>query len=251
MGIDFLDIMYRVERSFGIRLDVRKDFDFSSGKYLVGDFYDLVERKVCAASKEILESQNYREKIFRDVKQALSEELDIEDNWTEETTVRQLYEQIPESRRKKTWINFGGENKNPLINTVENILRSRIHGNLWFAWGGYVFCVFILSFFIGQFFFQSGLLTFLICFFPGSLLWSIIWEKYDKYRRCRHVPEMPLGEIADIIIAHQKMSLKKDGSPYTREEIEEIVKTVICEALAVKPEDVTPDADMLRDLGME
>jgi len=250
MGIDFLDIMYRVEKSFGIRF-VQDDFDFTQRKLLVGDFYDLVERKVCAASKEILESQDYREKIFRDAKRALSEELGVEDHWTEETTVRQLYAQIPESRRKKTWINFGGENKNPLINTVENILRSRIHGNLWLAWGGYVFCVFILSFFIGQFFFQSGLLTFLICFFPGSLLWSIIWEKYDKYRRRRRVPEMPLGEIVDTIIAWQRMSLKKDGSPYTRDEIEEIVKTVICEALAVKPEDVTPDADMLRDLGME
>ena len=52
-------------------------------------------------------------------------------------------------------------------------------------------------------------------------------------------------------LVERKVNLKEDGSSYTREEIEEIVKTAICEALAVKPGDVTPEKDLVRDLGME
>ena len=62
-----------------------------------------------------------------------------------------------------------------------------------------------------------------------------------------------VGEFYDLVERKvcKASSLKADGSPYTRAEIEDIVKGAICKALAVKPEEVTPEADLARDLGME
>ena len=250
MGIDFLDIIYRVEKSLGIRLE-REDFDFSQGKFLVGDFYDLVERKVRAASKEIPESPDYREKIARELSQTLSEQFDIDDNWTPTTTVRQIYNQIPECRRKKSWRNFKTSSLSSMAKEANIVITSKSRGNLRLAWGGYVFFVCIFSFVLGQFFFQAGLLTFFILLLPGSILWLIIWNKYNDWQNSTFVPDVTLDEIAEKIIFHRKRSLKEDGSYYSRAEIEAIVKEALCEALAVKPEDVTPEKDIIRDLGAE
>ena len=256
MGIDFLDIMYRLEKELGIRFE-REDFHFTpGGKYRVGDFYDLVERKVCKASREILDLPDYWDKTFNEVRQVFADGLGLpeSDRWTKETAIRELYLQIPETERRKTWFNFKRKQSfwwstNGMILSV---IDMKCDGNVWLAWARYVVFVIVLSvvlsFVLG---FQASLLAFSILLLPGSLIWSFFWNKYDDYHQDMIVPEMTLGEITNEVILRRKQSLKKDGLPYTREEIEEIVKVALCEALAVKPEDVTPEADLVRDLGME
>jgi len=74
---------------------------------------------------------------------------------------------------------------------------------------------------------------------------------YDDYRKGTIQMNMTLEKITDRVIVRKKKCLKEDESPYTRAEIEEIVKAVLCKTLAIKPEEVTPEADLARDLGME
>lgn len=251
MGIDFLDIIYRVEKTFGIRF-VREEFDFSQGRYLVGDFYDLVERKVCAAAKDILETPDYRGKILNEVKRALSEELDVEDDWTEETTLGRIYEQIPETERKKTWKQFRTQAPTDSNVNVARIVDEKSNRSLKAVWIGYIAFLLVISLiFLNPLVNRgNGVVS-----FAGFVLVAapslIFWIKYNDYRCYMSVPQLTLGEIVDSVIEQRRQSLKKDGSPYTREEIEEGVKAALCEALAVKPKDVTPEKDLVRDLGME
>jgi acyl carrier protein len=259
MGVDFLDIMFRLEKSLGIRFE-REDFNFTpGGKYSVGEFYDLVEQKVCKASREILNSPDYWEKTFNEVRQVFAEGLGLpeSDRWTKEMTIRELNEQIPKTKRRKTWINFKKQRsemwtKHGII--VLSMLRyvDPKHDCLFsLACVGYVFFVTVLPFQLGQWLFQADLITVAVWFLPGSLIWWFLWMWYDDYRKGTIQMDMTLEKIADRVILRKKKSLKEDGSPYTREEIENIVKAAICEALAVKPELVTPEADLVRDLGME
>jgi acyl carrier protein len=259
MGIDLLDIMYRLEKDFDIRFE-QEDFHFTpGGKYTVGEFYDLVERKVCKASQEILDSPNYWEKTFHEVKQAFAEGLGLpeSEHWTKDTTMRELCEQIPKNERRKAWRNLK-RNHSYWWSKYGDIVSSMLHYidrkhdcMFCLAWVGYVFFVFVLPFQLGQWLFQADLLAVAVCFLPGSLIWWSLWKYYDDFRKGTIRMDMTLGIITDRVIVRKKKSLKDDGSPYTRKEIEEIVKTVLCAVLAVKPKDVTPEADLMRDLGME
>jgi len=258
MGIDILDVIFRVEKSLGIRIE-RGDFNFSpeGGKFLVRDFYDIVERKVAQESQEILDSPNYREKTFNEIKQAFAEGFGLSENehWTKETTIRELYVQIPETERKKTWSNF--LQQQPLSRTNSNIwsvIDKENKSNCCLTCAGYIFFVIgLLSIYIlGQFLFQTDLLVFLFIIFlcTGTILWLFLFNSYPKEVPKKTLLELSLGKITDRIVLHRKNSLKNDGTSYTREEIEEVVKAALCEALAVKPEEVVPEADLIRDLGM-
>ncbi|MCL2119368.1 MAG: hypothetical protein FWH27_13180 [Planctomycetaceae bacterium] len=257
MGIDFLDIMYRLEKELGIRFE-REDFHFTpGGKYRVGDFYDLVERKVCKASREILDLPDYWDKTFNEVRQVFADGLGLpeSDRWTKETAIHELYLQIPETERRKTWNNFKRNyscwwSKYGIIPTLVRQIGPH-NGFLWMAQFGYVILALVLACLLKQLSLRAGSIAAAVLLFPGSFLCFILLNRYYDYRRDKIMPGMTLGEITNEVILRRKQSLTKDGLPYTREEIEEIVKVALCEALAVKPEDVTPEADLVRDLGME
>jgi acyl carrier protein len=61
--------------------------------------------------------------------------------------------------------------------------------------------------------------------------------------------------VADIInyIVDKKRdhSVRADGQPYSREEIEQGISDILCDCLALKPEKITPDARIIKDLGAE
>ncbi|MCL2623765.1 MAG: hypothetical protein FWD31_08880 [Planctomycetaceae bacterium] len=263
MGVDFLDIMYRVERSLGIRIEP-EDFNFitESGKLLVGEFYDVVERKVSKAALETINSPDYWEKTLNDVKQAFSEGLGLpkSENWTKETSLRELYEQIPENERRKTWRNFTKHGNGPVVQKTNWAIFAKFkHLPVWIGFSGCLILALICPLVMTGYYFYSKtwLLTIfdewifgLLVFFLGGIFWLLIFCGINIRCRVNFLPEMTLGEIVDFIVLYEKKSLKEDGSPYTREEIERIVKAALCDALAVKPEDVTPEADIIRDLGM-
>ena len=263
MGIDFLDIMYRLKKELGIRFE-REDFHFTpGGKYLVGEFYNLVEQKVCKASREILDSPDYWEKMFSEVRQAFAEGLSLSESerWTKETTVRQLYEQIPETERRKTWRKFRKYHVGYGIAQKINWAIDSKYPDTPFLIGclGSLF-LFILSpvLLIGYYFYAKTWLfknnvewgLGFVFILSVILFWLLNWGYIDKRRRVNFLPNMTLGEVIDQIVLREKKSLKNDGVPYTREEIEAIVKAALCAALAVKPEEVTPEKDLVRDLGM-
>lgn len=117
-------------------------------------------------------------------------------------------------------------------------------------WVGYIIFLAVLPMLFNLLLHYAGGMISAVSFVIVGILILIFWTGYDNYRCRTCVPNITLGEITDEIIAQRKRSLKKDGSPYTREEIEEVVKAALCEALAVKPKDVTPEKDLVRDLGM-
>ena len=263
MGVDFLDIMYRLEKELGIRFE-REDFIFTPAPIVtltisVGEFYDLVEQKVCKASREILDSPDYWEKTFNEVRHVFAEGLGFPESerWTKETTMRELYELIPEETRKKTWSNFKKEHScwwskhGEIISSMIWYINQKYHCIFGLVWMGYIFFVIILPLMLGQWLFQAGFLTTAVLFLPGSLIWLHFWNRYCDYHRDMIRLDMTLGKITDQVILCRKKILKANGSPYTREEIEAIVKAALCAALAVKPEEVTPEKDLVRDLGME
>ena len=104
---------------------------------------------------------------------------------------------------------------------------------------------------LGQYFFQLGLVFPLLFLVPGTILWLSIWNRQCQTNHNVSPPNVTLGEIAEQIVSRHQKSLKDNGSPYTRTEIEEIVKKILCDELAIRnPEKVTPESDLIRDLGM-
>ncbi len=251
MGLDFVEVMMAIEDKFGVTI-VSGEFDLPEKKVLVKDLYDIVERNTCKQAAAVLESQGFQEKTFEDVRHTFADGLELaqSDFWDKETTLKQLYDQIPTGKRKKIWKKFRSHYKIRTQSTILHFVNAKYKRHLLAAWCGYFAFVFVIPACVGQCFWQLGLVVPVIFFVPGSIFWLYLWGEICERHRNAIPPNVTLGEIADHIIVQHRKSLKEDGSPYTRSEIEEIVKQILCCELGLKPEDVTPEADLVRDLGM-
>ncbi|MCL2743274.1 MAG: hypothetical protein FWE67_05430, partial [Planctomycetaceae bacterium] len=71
-----------------------------------------------------------------------------------------------------------------------------------------------------------------------------------NWKRCGQAPRVTVGEIVNYLVNKRPdHSVRADGLPYSREEIEQFVAEVLCESLAVKPEEIRPEARIVHDLG--
>jgi uncharacterized protein (DUF433 family) len=85
---------------------------------------------------------------------------------------------------------------------------------------------------------------------PGIVLFGLRFVV--NWKRCRRASRITVREIIDDLVDQRSdHSVRADGLPYNRVEIEQIVAKILCEALAVKPEEIKPEARIYKDLGAQ
>ncbi|MDR1480823.1 MAG: hypothetical protein LBJ00_18000 [Planctomycetaceae bacterium] len=88
-----------------------------------------------------------------------------------------------------------------------------------------------------------------VLFAPSVILFGrraiLNWIRRNKKSKIK-VTEI----INHIVKQKHKHSVRPDGQPYTRKEIEQGIAEILCDILGVKPKKITPDARLTKDLGM-
>jgi len=74
-------------------------------------------------------------------------------------------------------------------------------------------------------------------------------QKTQRELENEYINKLTVKFLCDLI--EQKIREKNNkGIPYSRAEIEQNVAEVLCESLAVKPEEIKPEARIIKDLGV-
>jgi acyl carrier protein len=271
MGIDILDIVFRLEKKFSILIE-RSDFTGSeeewinksqqenADKYInqltVKFLCDLVEQKIQKKNKGIDSFPNMLHEAGNSVRETLSKQFNISDptRIANELSLDQLADFSASPISTGFWQQFRTIRKDDAdeLKTIKSYLISREYVS--------AFKTLALSFGITSalcgWLLISGLLRkdvlyFLtVLFAPSGILFGI--RAIVNWTRCGNKSQITVAEIINYIVDQKRdHSVRADGLPYSREEIEQSVAEVLCESLAVNPEKITQDARIIKDLGAE
>ena len=283
MGIDLLDIVYRLEKAFSIKID-RDDFfpfdvfndkqskyvvngelttlglekikqripsaDFSSLEkkpiiqnlatiLTVGALCDLVENKIRAKNKGIDTFPNISLQISHSVPKTLAKCFNIADSSRviQEMRLEQLAGLSDTPLPKNFWRRFykicrGDPDK---LKTIKVCVRSRELVSTWktFCWSFVITLIWALVLYLGStvwlccnalgsygtLWIDDVRLFLTVLFIPGFVLFG--FQFAVNWNRCGQAPRMTVAEIIhDIGEQRTDRSVRADGLPYSRKEIE-------------------------------
>jgi len=302
MGVDLLDIVYRLERAFTIKIE-RGDLipddiiNNTQGKYVVdgelttlgleeierrmpsanfssfekkpaiqnlatiltvGTLCDLVEQKVREKNKDG-NFPNVSLQISNSVSETLSKHFNIADSSKIDRNLHleQLAGLSDAPLSPDVWRQFYKICRDDPddLKTIKVCIRSQELVSTWdaFCWSLIITIIVGVWFWNGialGFFYFDVLSCITVLSIPGVILFGSRFVM--NWKRCGRAPRTTVGEIIDYLVGQRPdRSIRADGLPYRREEIEQIVADILCEVLAVEPEKVTPKARILHDLGAE
>ena len=299
MGVDLLDIVFRLEKAFSIHID-RDDLvpydilDDTQGKYVikgelttlgleeikrripsadlasfekkpmvqnlatiltVGTLCGIVENKIRAKNNGIDTFPNISLQVSHSVPKTLAKCFNIADSSriVQEMRLEQLagLSPLPKNFWRQFYKRFKDDSDE--LKAIKVCVRSCELVSAWDTsfWSFFVTFVSCLWFWLGVVFdfFHFDVLPFLtVLFIPSLVLFGSRFVM--NWKRCGQASRVTVGEIIDALVEQRPdHSVRADGLPYNRKEIEQIVAEILCEALAVKPEEVRPEARIIHDLG--
>ena len=309
MGIDLLDIVYRLEKAFSIKIE-RDDlipvdiFNDTQGKYVVngeltilglkeikrrmpsanlssfekkptiqslatiltvGTLCDLVENKISEKNKEVGEFPNALLQVSNSVSETLSKQFNISDTPKIERNLRleQLARLSDSPLPSDAWRRFHKIRRTDPdeLKSIKTCARSLVLISIWKT----SYSAIIISLVCGlalwlcsavwlhNIFWINDVLylsTVLFVLAPIIILFGVRFVV--NWKRCGRASRVTVGEIIDYLVDRRPdHSIRADGLPYSRSEIERIVGDTLCEALAVEPKEVRPEARIFHDLGAE
>ena len=309
MGVDLLDIVYRLEKAFTVKIDngdlfpdvIRND---RQGKYIVKGIVteqgleeikkqipfadlssfeknpeirnivtiltvkflcDLVECKIREKNEDINDFPNMLLQAGNSVTETLAKQFNIADSSKIDQKLRleQLTDMSDPPLPTDFWRRFYKIQRNETseLRAIKACVRSRMFVSIWkttyltitislvcgiILWLGSVVWLHNALWLNDVFY----LLTVLFVLLPIFILFGL--RHVVNWKRCHHPSRVTVGEIIDVLVdLRPDHSVRGDGIPYSREEIEQIVAEVLCETLGVKPEEIRPEANIFHDLGAE
>ncbi len=256
MGIDLLDIAFRIEKSFGVRFDVRELLGDWTGEppplgpsIKVGDVYELILEKRKALN--LPEGAGRLESLaLADVRLALSRVLDVSPD-----TIRpedRLSRLLPLKQRRRQWRRLRRQLKGlgPLKRR-----RTAFRGA---RWGGLFAVMGIAIVGLGY----TGILP------VGHPAWWIAWpvlvlsgyvggafalNALGDLGMAKRIPweARTVELLARTHLARNRRSYLDRGGTDSDEDVWYTLQVIIADALAVDVKEVTREADLVRDLGAD
>ena len=271
MGLDLLDIVYRLEKNFSIKIDredflgseedwdnkpTQQTFDEYADRLTVKFLCDLVERKIREKNDKADVFPNVLLAVGHSVRQTLAKTFGIADQKTvrEDYRLAQLAKMAASPLPVGFWRRLRKMRKDDPdeLKEIKAFLRSREYisaeKTMALSLGiTFVWCLWLGI--IGQLW--KDISSFLVVLFvPGVILFGLRFVFNGTYRR--KFSDVTVGEIIKNIADRQRdHSVRADGLPYSREEIEQFVAETLVEALAVDPKEIKPEAKLIKDLGAE
>ena len=274
MGIDLLDIVYRLEKNFSIRID-RADIvdpeewnqtvrskektqqelqDEFIDKLTVKFLCDLVEQKIREKNEGADSFPNMLRQVEDSVLKMLSEQFNVSDSSAIKRDFRleQLAHLSESHLTPNFWKRFHRISKDDSDEwkSIKTYVLSREYVSAWKTFSlsfGMTFVLCVWLWIIGclwkdVFYFLVVLLVPLIILF--GIRFVINWTRRKK------PSQVTVGEIIDYLVDQKRdHSVRADGLPYSRVEIEQIVADALVESLAVDLEEIKPEARIIKDLG--
>ena len=285
MGLDLLDIVFRLEKTFSIRIEAGDIFDLSGWKDLdrtkplskefadkitVKTLCDLVEYKIRMKNDGIGEFPNVSFQVTNSVSKTLATCFNITDSSKIEQKLRleQLVDLADSPLSPDFWRRFhkicrGDPDE---LKTIKTYARARVFISKWktFCWSFGITFVWGLMLYLGSTVWLcyntlvvrgtmwiddfENFLT--VLFIPGIILFGLQYA--TNWKRCGQASRITVEDIINHLCEQRTdHSVRADGFPYSRAEIEQGVAEILCEALAVKPEEIKPEARIVTDLGAE
>lgn len=237
MGIDLLELSIGIEREFGVDLEREfwsRETTFGNVVDEVMRRYDMhkVEREIASTHDETLKE------LCDEIKRILSTNRDVNEN----TRFAAI---IPFWRRGKFWLSL--RERFPMLEPL-NAYRNRQLINLFsiepfFFFGGLLFCSLcsIVDNVILQYLFGTlgiiGLVGFFATF-PLAVRNHLLIMPYKR-----------IGDAAQMITEKRcRFEELQRGNP---DEFEAALREIFCAVLFIKPEKVTREATLYKDLGVE
>jgi acyl carrier protein len=255
MGLDFLDLIYTLEKEYNIRVDLKQEIGPVFHEITVRGLVDLVERKIREKPTEELTAEDYPQKVF-------AETFGILASYAENPFVRVT----PETRLTELfWSlkqrNFAGwtkmmNTKSPETDEIKEAVRERIvlkiprRTRLFLIAGG-IIC-FMLPGIIMCYHsrFQWWLCAYISSFAVySSFVYGMVFRPMFRHRR--FPPDgITVGDVAEKITAKRRRGLHTDGSIPARVAVEIRVMEILADITAAKPENISLDTRLVDDLNM-
>jgi len=244
MGLDVVELVLRVEETFGIDLP---DDELQSVR-TVGDLYQLVLSKldggdVCLSSR-----------TFYRVRKAMTELLDVPSRSIRPAT--ELQSLLPKSIRREMWMRIAEK-------TALNL--PALEYPSWFqrlALGLGIAAAIVACFAANRWahsyeswaFFQGFYIVLLIA--VGCATLAVTWKSLHVAASSLGIvlPAKTTGELARSVLARNYPHIREGAqraAQTNRNEIWQVLRQIVVEQLQVREEDVVPDARFLEDLGVD
>lgn len=253
MGMDFLDILFRLEKTFGIdRIIIPADFPELK---TAGDLVALVEKRVREGTPTKEQLAILDENNLLILRQNLAGILGVSvDTLSAETTFRDV---IPRRMRRKVW--------KELYQLVDDIqIGRKVIGVTSCPWhmgnlvililASLVACLvyWLVNEWFGHFhFWQFTIMAVILLpiWFISIIMASAFWAP-DIIETRIPPQKLTLGEAAEKMSEKIRRRLGPDETPLSHEEIERRVYEILNAALGVPVEEISPEKELVRDLGM-
>lgn len=262
MGIDFVDIMFRIETAFDIRLDT-EDFQtppepgskIPRFRTKVGDLYEIVlERR--SRDKAPQPSAGLADRALEEVRQALAAVLDIPHEQIGEND--SLEELLPQPRRNRLWRTLKKHLRMDLMSLKP---RGKWYGPVWLT--SFVAMIsiavtmqsvllwsmlqqdYVIDCLLAILWMIAVISTVIIsAILTNALLALPVWFTWEVPKGLQTV-----GDLAQSVLALNRGRFVELCGSDPDDDAWESLRFIIADALAVDLKQVTKEADLFKDLG--
>jgi acyl carrier protein len=271
MGLDIAELLLEIEENFSINIleeDMVNKSQHESvieydDRFTVKFLCDLIERRIQKKNEGINSFPNLFPEINNSVHETLSKQFNISDHnqIVNESSLEQLANLSASPLPAGFWRRFRKIQKDDEdeLKSIKSYIVSREYISTVDI-GCLSFCISIvllgfLCFFELLLFMDGKLSRFawrsflVILFAPSCILFGI--RAIVNWVRCGRKSQITVAEIVNHIVDKKRdHSVRIDGSPYSREEIEQGVIELISKHTSVKQKDITMDCCIIKDLGL-
>jgi acyl carrier protein len=276
MGLDFVEIMCSIDDKFFIELD-EYDIDLMFGnkeyqskksrweitqeinqRLTVRFLCDLVEQKIREKNRGIDFFPNTLQEVSDSARETLAEKFNITDTTqiTDDLSLSRLADFSASPIPCNFWQQLRKIQKDDTdeLKMIKSYIISREYISAFKTLMlsvaislGFMFLLSFLPTMSLSIWNEDTILA--VLFAPSVILFGrraiLNWIRRNKKSKIK-VTEI----INHIVKQKHKHSVRPDGQPYTRKEIEQGIAEILCDILGVKPKKITPDARLTKDLGM-
>jgi acyl carrier protein len=266
MGVDILDIVFHIEKKYYITIDRsdlipdevlgQKNIDEYLDRFTVKFLCDLVEQKIREKNKEINSFPNVLQEVGNSVRETFSKQFNIPDTTkiTNELSLEQLANLSASPIHAGFWRQLRKRRKDDTdeLKMIKSYLISREYVSVFktLALSFVITFAFFVWLFISDWEGVNVLKILAALFVPSCVLFGI--RAIVNLTKSRSGSKITVAEMINYIVDQKRdHSVRTDGQPYSRKEIEQDIAEILCDCLALKPEKITPDARIVKDLGAE
>jgi acyl carrier protein len=264
MGLELAEIFINIEDKFSIEIEEEElwfdksqqaNVDEYTDQLTVKFLCDLVERKIQEKNKGISSFPNILCRVGDSVRETLSKQFNISDptRIVNELSLEQLADFSASPISAGFWRQLRKIRKDDAdeLKTIKSYLLYREYVSAFKILVLPLGITVVFSVWLWILLLKNVSNFLVILLVPIGILFGILFgiRAIVNWTRRRNRSQITVGEIIDYIVDKKRdRSVRADGLPYSREEIEQGVIKILCESLFVKPEDITMGTRLIKDL---